>query len=411
MGIFPFSVKIQRKSQPVAMGELRSTFMPLDFIKAFLSNSLNSGEDNYLKYYLSVPELQAIINYRARVLASMRVRMRKVESKDEIEKHPILNLIQNPNPLQSFSEYVKQYSIGRDIFGNSFIHLVFGLNVEKTQAIYNLPALHSEIIPVNKNIIPYNQTNASEIIKEYQFKFNSGTITYQPDEIIHINDNQIQVEGNKWLKGTSKIMPLTQVCENIKTAYEARGILQGNSPMGIITNKSTDGQGSVPMIPGEKEQIQLDLKRYGLKKEKYQFLVTSANLDWTSMAVNIGGLKLFEEITADQSALADAFSFPVELFQNNVTYANKKEAKKQLYQDSIIPEANEFLQNLSTGLNLIDQGIELYADFSHIPILQDDLEKRSNTWMRAVSALDKSFASQAITIEEYRENLIKIGML
>ncbi len=401
---------IHKKTLPIIQGS-PSTFIPMSFVQAFLSGALNATDTKYLEYYIIIPELQAIINYRARVLSSMKIKARKISSGEDIEKLPELELLKKPNPLQGQSEFIKQYSIGRDVFGNTYMHPVFGVSRTKTKAIYNLPAVNAKIIPTSDKLIPFNQTDFNEIIKEYQFQFNGGKIKYKPEEITHLNDNQISYKNDDWMKGKSKIQALTQPCENIKTAYEARGILQGNSPLGVLSNRTKDGMGTTIMDPADKKAVQDDLKKYGLTKEKYKFIVTSADLQWTSMAANIAGLKLFEEVDADQLSIANGFMFPIELFQNNTTFANKKEAKKQLYQDSTIPEAQELTQSLSQMLGLIDRGIELYADFSHIAVLQDDYEKMSTTWFKSVSAMEKAFASGVITLIEYQDNLRKIGML
>lgn len=403
-----------RKKSATQLNSIEPTFFPLQFIQDYLSDSLSANDLNYIKYYFSVPELQAIVNYRARCFASMKVKVRNANSKEEIEKHPILDLLSQPNPLQVFDEFAKQYLISKDIFGNAFVHPVFGAKRENSRALYNLPAMNADILTVKDNINVFEMTDIKEIVKEYEFYFRGAQLKFVPDEIIHFYDNLIfdnQKADRQWLKGKSKIQPITQPLENIKTAYEARGILSGNSPLGILTNRTKDAQGTTPMLKLDKEQLQEDMQKYGLSKKKWQFIVTSASVEFESMAVNMGNLKLFEEVNADLVTIANAYAFPPDIFRGEVTYENRKESVKQLYQDSIIPEAEEWLSGLSSGLGLLDNDIELYPDFSHIPSLQDDYEKKSKTWNWTVTALDKALSVNAITLEEYRNTLGKIGML
>lgn len=412
MAIFGYELK---KKSATVTNTLAPDFIPLSFVNDYLSDAINSNDLKYLQYYLSVPELQAIVNYRARCFAGMKVKARRIDSGEEIDNNEVIKLLDRPNPLQVFDEFAKQYLISKDIFGNSFIYTLYGASRKNTVALYNLPAMNAEIVPVRSNINPFEQKDISDIIKEYKFTFRGGTLQYEPDDIIHYYDNLIfdnQRADSQWLKGKSKIMPLTQTLENIKTSYKARGILTGNSPIGILSNRSKDDHGTAPMEPRDKEELQNDLRqKYGLSEKKWQYLITSASIDFVSMAVNIGNLKLFEEVDNDQSAVADAFGFSVELFQNNVTYENKKEAKKQLYQDSIIPEAEEWLSGLSRALFLTDQNIELFADYSHIPALQDDYEKRSRIWNYSTTSIEKLVKSGLIDRDEARQILIKIGMI
>lgn len=402
----------KRKTQPIVTGTANNTFFPLDFVKQFISGSLSANEQKYIEYYLSVPELQSIINYRARSLSSMNLQVRRRNTDEVIDNHPILDLLRNPNPLQSFREFVRQYSINKDIFGNAFHHLVYGTTPDRSQAIYNLPSLNAEVKRPNNNIILFNSTDQNEIIEKYRFYFMGKNLYYDPDEILHFADNLTWQERDDSyiLKGASKIQSISQACENIKTAYEVRGMLIGNSPMGVLSNQTKDGAGTIPMTPDEEEELQKRLKKYGLTKEKYQYIVTSQSLSFVSMAQNIGNLKLFEEVDNDQSAIADQYSFPVELFQNNVTYENKKEAKKQLYQDSIIPEAKEWLDGISSVM-FPKLDYYLYPDYSHISVLQSDYESKARIWNYSVTALSKALADQAITLDEYTETLKKIELI
>ncbi len=406
MGLFS---KFNKKSSPAVVGGANTTFFPLDFVQQFISNSLELTDDKILKYYLSVPELAAIVNYRARVFADMKVKARKLSSGEDVDV-PIMEMMKSPNPYQTFRELAQQYSITKDLYGNAYLHPVYAFDRQKSKALYNLPAANAEIEFMDGAAPnPFNLTDYSDYVKRYKFKFQGGLIHYNPDEIIHYNDNSVKYEKDKWLKGISRVTQLSQVCENIKTAYEVRGIIQGNSPLGMITNQSTDGMGTVPLLPEDKENIQNELKKYGATKKKYQFIVTSASLRYVSMATSVANLKLFDEVDDDQSAIADAFNFPVELFQNNVTYENKKEAKKLLYQDSTIPEAKVWLDGLNKFFGFND--IELYPDYSHVSVLQEDLERKAKMWNWTVTALSKALADGAMTSEEYRINLEKIGLL
>lgn len=399
------------KGKTAVPTNITPSFIPVQWLDNFISGYSDITDNKLYKYYMSVPELNAIINYRAMVKADMIVKMRNLRTGDDIDSDPILDLFRQPNVLQSFDEFIKQLSIQKDLYGNAFVHPVYGLTKDKSKAIFNMPSKNAKVIIKENGISPFNVTDISEIIDHYKFEFNNKSINHNPDEIIHFNDSQIDFTNDNWVMGKSKITAITQACENIITAYEARGMLMGNAPLGIISNRSKDGQGSAILDPKDKKSIQDNLRQYGMAKDKYKFIVSSSDLSWSSMAINISGLKLFEEVESDRQTISNTFGFPDTLLNSNQTYENIKEAKKQLYQDSIIPESNEIMQGFSKFFGLIDKGKELYADYSHVPSLQLDLESRSRTWNYTVTSLDKAFASQAITIKEYQEVLRKIKML
>lgn len=393
---------IFRKKAATATTTITPTFFTPNLVNLILAGGLNAQDQKFLELYLGVPELQAIINYRGRVFAGMRV---KAVDKEGNEKDiPQLDLFAQPNPLQNFKEFAMQYHVLRDVFGNDFIHPVFGTDPKMTQALWNMPPMNAEVIPVSDKLIPFNMTKKEEIIKRYDFEYNDSTISYEPGEIIHYNDNQVLYDADEWMLGDSKIRPLVQSCENIKLAYEARGVLIQNSALGILTNESKDGIGTTPLETKDKEQLQKDYRKYGLKLNKWQMIITNAALKWQSMATDVGKLKLFEEVDADFRSIANAYAFPPEILQTDSTYENKEKAITQLYEDAIIPEADEFLQGLR---NFLELDFELRADFSHIPQLQVNLAERSKSIQLAALGLSKARESNLIQEKEAQEQFNK----
>lgn len=399
----PFGRKA-RKSQEVV---ITPTFIPLEWMNAYISDGLNANQKKFLQLYLSVPELQAIINYKARVFAGMRV---KAVDKDENEKDiPQLNLFAKPNPLQNFKEFATQYYVLRAIFGNEFIHPVFGNDKTAVRALWNLPPMNAEVIPAENQLIPFNMTDIDELIKSYKFWYNGATITYDAGEIIHFNDNQVQFDKEHVLLGDSKIRPLVQACENIKNAYEARGILIYNAALGILSNETVDGQGTVNMDPKEKDQMQKDFKeQYGLTKHKWQVIMTNARLNWQSMAVDVGKLKLFEEVDSDFRTIANAHNFPPEILQpksgNSLNQQDKDGALRQLYQEAIISEADEWLQGLANWMGL---DVQLKSDWSHIAVLQIDKERASKSINWAATGLAKAVESGIMSEQDAQDEFKK----
>lgn len=401
MALFPFLKK--KQTQEV---QFTPTFIPLELVNAWLSNSLDANQRKFLELYLSVPELQAIINYKARIFAGMRVKA--VNEAGDEKDIPQLNLFAQPNPLQNFKEFSTQYYVLRAIFGNEFIHPVFGKKKDNVQAMWNLPPMGAEVVPVKNDKIPFNMTEIDELIEKYKFQYQGSVIEYQPEEIIHFNDNQVQFEKDKILLGDSKIRPLTQACENIKNAYEARGILITNSALGVLSNETTDGMGRIDISPTEKSELQEDFrKQYGLTRKKANIIMTNANLKWQSMTTDVGRLKLHDEVDTDFRTIANAHNFPPEVLQTSSTYENKQKAIVQLYQEAIIPEADEWLQGMGNWMEL---DVTLKSDFSHIAVLQADLERRSRALNQASSGLSKAVQSgileQSLAEEEMKKYLI-----
>ena len=132
--------------------------------------------------------------------------------------------------------------------------------------------------------------------------------------------------------------------------------------------------------------------------------MTNADLNWQSMATDVGKLKVFDEVDHDFRTIANQFNFPPEILQTDSTYENKTKALVQLYNEAIIPEANEFLQGLANWMGL---DVELKADFSHVAALQADLEKRSKSLNWATTSVVKLLEANILSKEEARKEIDK----
>ena len=75
------------------------------------------------------------------------------------------------------------------------------------------------------------------------------------------------------------------------------------------------------------------------------------------------------------------------------------------YQDTIIPETDQMYSTISQQLGLIDEGIYIKADFSHIPVLQDDKNQQSSTVVSLVQngVIDPNEARNVLGYSEREE--------
>ncbi len=85
-------------------------------------------------------------------------------------------------------------------------------------------------------------------------------------------------------------------------------------------------------------------------------------------------LMLFEELNADKIAIIDAYGMNVNLFssEQGTTFTNVRDSVRMVYTDTIIPETQQMYDTIAHQMGLDKQGISIVADFSHLPVLQDD---------------------------------------
>lgn len=382
------------------------TFYPIGFGKSIGDLDLSTA--------FLVPEVNAILNKRASAHSSMKLEVVNKNTMEPVDNN-LSRLLKNPNWFQAQSEYIKQTNLFHDIYGNEFNYLFFGVGVkpENAKAMYSLMPDRMKV-KYKSDESYFMQVEEPDV--NYEYDFNNKRIDIPSDQIIHLNDNRINAKNkDDLLIGQSKLTALSKPVLNIVAAYEARGIMIRNrGALGILSNDSKDGIGStLPIDDKEKENLQKEYRNYGITDNQWQIIITSLSLKWQPMGVDVDKLKLFEEVTEDTIKICDSYNFPYELLgsQKGVTYANKREAEKGWYQDSIIPEAQERIDAFNQKFQTAGKPYTITGKFDHLPIFQDDRKEMISSFVLVTNALSKALMDGAITLEQYQSELRRHGFI
>lgn len=337
----------------------------------------------------------------------------------EYPNEPILALLKSPNWFQAGKEFIKQSTIFHEVYGNEYLYGYFalGFNFTDSKALFTLPPnlVRSEY-KEKESFYLFKET--PEGVKYWIKKPGENKETEIPNEqIIHLNDNRISIKSpndKNILNGESKLKALAAPINNIKLAYESRGIvLKYRGANGAWVTKGKDGIGApMPLDPKEKNEFLEALKGYGTLEGQNQDIITNADMAWVQRGSNNPqNLGLFQETEESFNKILDAYGTPSEIFvrQKGATFENQRIAERGMYVRTIIPEANEWCMAINAEF-YPDGKKKLIQDFSHLEIFQDDLKKRADALTSVVSALSKMLQDKAITIEEYKEELKKYGI-
>lgn len=346
-------------------------------------------------------------------------RFKVVDDKgNEYPNEPILKLLAKPNWFQAGKEFIKQSTIFHEVFGNEYLYGFFpvGFKFEDAKALYTLPPnlVNAEY---TEKLSFFMFSTAPKGIKYSLKRQGMDDLPLPTDQIIHLNDNRVTIKAandKHILKGESKLKALTPAVNNIKLAYQSRGvILKYRGANGAWVTKTKDGIGApITLDKKDKEDLQQALRGYGTLNGQDQDIITNTELAWVQRGVNNPqNLGLYQETEESFNKILDAFGTPSEIFvrQKGATFENQRIAERGMYVRTIIPEANERAMALNS-VYYPDGKKKLIVDFSHLEIFQDDLKKRADALTSVVTALSKMFADKAITIDEYKAELKKYGI-
>lgn len=349
--------------------------------------------DKPYELYIQIPELRTVINKRAIMMSSGVPKVCDLEG-NPVESHWMQDLINQPNPTQSWSDVIYSLAVNDGLFNNSFAYCP-KRSFDIRNLFVPLPSNQIKIVGTGKYL---EQLDTNGLIKEFQFWYDT-----QKKDIIEVEDMVYlnTPDGINLLNPVNRIDTLKYPLSNIMAQYNKRNvILENMGAIGILSSKKSDMGGALPMTPEERDEIQADW----LKRSKDKLVMTEADVDWTPMSYPTKDLMLFEELTEDKMAIIDAYGLSYYLFSQakGSTFTNIKEGMRMSYQDTIIPETNQMYATMSQQLGLIDEGVYIKPDFSHIPVLQDDKNAESNTVVSLVQngVID---ANEARTVLGYNE--------
>jgi len=353
--------------------------------------------DKPYELYIQIPELRTVINKRAIMMSSGVPKLCDMDG-NPVESHWAINLINNPNPTQSWSDVIFSLSVNDGLFNNSFAYCP-KRSFDIRNLLVPLPSNKVKIVGTGKYL---DQLDTDGLIKEFQFWYDSKKYdTIKVSDMIYLNTP----DGINLLNPINRIDTLKFPLSNIMASYNKRNvILENMGAIGILSSKKSDMGGALPFTPEEREEIQADW----LRRSKDKLVMTEADVNWTPMSYPTKDLMLFEELTEDKMAIIDAYGLSYYLFSqaNGATFTNVKEGMRMSYQDTIIPETEQMYATISQQLGLINEGLYIKPDFSHIAVLQDDKAAEASAMNLRADAVNKIIAAGIELDEDEKRSLL-----
>ena len=353
--------------------------------------------------YNEISELRSIIDMNASMFSNMKLYKRDKKSKKLLEDPYLDKLLNNPNCTQSQNQFLKQYRAQLLVYGNAFVLKRTGtVKGVMPSALWPISPYYLQPVLTGKL---FDQVTMEGIIEKYRM-INTLAITIDGIGATAYNYPGFATEDilfsripdlNNPLIGKSPIASLQYPISNIKTAYRARNIGHQHVGVGLLSPKVTkDGFGQMALDPSARKNVEEQFGNdYGIGYDQRRTILSNASMDFSSMAVETKNMMLIEEVNADVAAICNVYNMSPQLFLSNTTYENFRASIVQVYQDNIIPAADEFVQALGPFLGLKDNE-ELCASYEHLSILKENKLKGMQAIQAIVASLSQAIASGII---------------
>jgi len=308
------------------------------------------------------------------------------------EQSDLAQIFDQPNKHQGQSEFIENFLGFKLATGNSYIH---GVEVDGAFGeLWVMPAHLVEII---------SSGQIEDVISGYKIKNKLYDVEIDPETVLHSKYwNPDYGSMGSHLYGMSPLKAAQGVITQSNDTYTAnQRALQNMGAEGML---SKEGDGN---LTGEqKSDLRKDLKRRGMGPENYKkILVNTAKWRWVQFSISPVDLNIIESMKMSLRDLCNVYGISSELLNDpdNKTNANKKESRKALYYETVIPEIDSLRDELNRWLadsHSERDGVEYFIDYdiTAIPALAEDMAKKTE-WLEKAWWVKPNEAREATGFE------------
>lgn len=314
----------------------------------------------------------------------------------------IRKLLRKPNPWQTSQEFESEKKVLCSIFGWTLVWFIkpAGMDKSYSKMMVNLnPYYCTPEYDYTFNL----SSGDGNVVKRWMVNVHGRTFTIDSEDVMLVKDGFVNTTSSLPYLPISKISGLDYAISNICAAMEADNVLlKKRGPLGFISYDSKPEFGSLlPANPADIDELQEDLKRYGLTWGQLQHVISKMPARWNPMSYNSEELKIKETIRQGIDMVCDRFDYPAELMSGkNATYENRTSAERFMYQNNIIPYSIRDMARYDDCFEL--DSISLTKDFNHLPVLQEDILHAGQAREARSKSLLIDWQAGLISFNEYR---------
>lgn len=304
-----------------------------------------------------------------------------VRGEDELTTHPILDLLERPNPSQGKGEFFRSHVGYLQISGNGYMERVLVGNVPKE--LWTLRPDRMKVLP-----------SETGIASGYVYKVGSREMRWDNDPYTgqgDIRHFRLFHPLNDWYGLSPSEAGAYSVDQHNEASAWMQALLQNAArPSGAL------------VMPGDKNmtdeqfnrlKVELEQNHQGAKNAGRPMLL-EGGLDWVAMGLSPSDMGIIEAKLAAARDVALAFGVPPMLLgiPGDNTYSNYKEARLAFWEDTVIPMVDYLTSELNAWLSPSFGGVRLKPDYDAVEAIA---EKRREMWSMAD-------ASAELTVNEVR---------
>lgn len=302
-----------------------------------------------------------------------------------VSNHPLQQLLLSPNTGQAFGSFMESVVSYLLLSGNSYIELVSSKD-PLPMALYALRPDRMKVVPDKYgNVVGY----------AYSVNGNERIIAEKPCPVLHLRCfNPL----NDWYGMSPLEAAATAIDQHNAVAHHNLALLQnGGRPSGALLFKPSNGSGY--LSTEQREELRQNLRQtYEGSENAGRMMVLEGDFSWQEMGLSLKDLDFIEGKNLSAREIAQAYGVAPLLvgIQGDATFANYKEARFHLWEDTVLPLLDMILCEFNSWLvPYFGQDLRLAYNVDGIAALAS---RREAIWERINNA-------HFLTINEKRKAL------
>ena len=315
---------------------------------------------------------------------------------DNIPEHPLLTLLNKPNPMNSGNEYFSSLYSYILLSGNAYV-LKSGPDFSEPQELHLLRPDRMRVVASSRSIPDaYEYVIGGRVVERYNVDQETGSADIKHIKTWHPLDDHYGLSPM-----ASAAVDIDQY--NMAGKHNVNLLYNGARPSGAVIFKPQDQSGMPTYLSeSQRQQLMTDLKnRFSGTANTGRPLLLEGDFDWKEMGLTPKDMDFLNLRHLSAKDIALCFGVPSQLVgvPDAQTYSNMAEARLALYEETIIPLMKRVEGDLNEWLvPQFDDSLKLVYDYDNIPALT---ERRRMIYTNVIEAVRDGI----ITRNEARERL------
>jgi len=311
--------------------------------------------------------VNACINKIANAIASIdrRLYQKKGSKLVLLETHPLLDLLDKPNPTQSGDEFTRALIAYRQIGGNAYIR---GAGINYLSKKSKPP---TELTLLNPGQVKVEPSKDSYFPKWFEFKPDASTVYTYPVEKISGRSEILQLKTFNPLNPWYGLPPMLAAAygidiNNASQKWNKKQLDNDCRPSGALTVKAADGKPA--MITDDQYQRLQEMidNTFSGSNNAGKPLLLEGGLEWQQMSMTAKDMDFMEAMNTSARNIGLVFGVPPQILgiPGSQTFANYEQANLSFWTDTVLP-LNELLLDAYNRWLIPFYGDDLVLKYDH----------------------------------------------